>query len=248
MPKIENPQFTQRHYTYSVLLAPENPINSPQLELALSLLRMKYPADQAEALHEILYGEVGIDAYKDFILSEQRKNYRERAGVPSGGGGTASFNWRYAERFNLKQAFVRGVVIERILETYSGGAHPGKNTQYYNIEFDVDGFRQVTFDNLFDDYQDDQRLRDIVYDKLREYSKLENNQPLSRGIYYTNQPELTFNFFISEDGLVLHWDPAQIAPHSEGSIQILLPWYAVSALMMYEGVEMLANKFDIHIF
>jgi len=250
VPRIEKPQFTQRHYTYTVLLVPDTPSTSPQLELALSLLRMEYPEDQADALHETLYGEIGLDAYKDYILSEQRRVYRERAGdlPPADRGGTASYNWRYMERFNIKQVFERGLIIERILETYSGGANSGRNTQYYNIEFDVDGFRQVTFDDLFDDYQDDQRLRDVVYEKLREYSKLENNQPLSRGIYFTNEPELTFNFFISEKGLVLHWDPAQIAPRSEGSIQITLPWYAVSSLMMYEGVETLAHKFDIHIF
>jgi hypothetical protein len=250
MPKVPNPQFTQRHYTYSVLLAPERLSKSPQLELGLSLLRMEYPADQAEALHQTLYGQIGLEAYKDYIVGEQRKNYRSRAGdlPPADGGGTASYNWRYTERFNIKQVFERGIVIERELETYFGGANSGKNTKYYNIEIDVEGFRYVTFDDLFDDYQDDQRLRDIVYDKLREYSDLEKNQPLARGIYFTNEPELTFNFFISEKGLVLHWDPAQIAPRTHGSIQITLPWYSISALMMYEGIETLANKFNIEIF
>ena len=245
VPRIENPQFTQRHYTYSVLLAPLSPGNSPQLELALSLLRMEYPEKQAEAFHNILYGQPGLDAYKDFILGEQRKNYRDRAGdLPTGGGGTASFNWRYAEKYNIKQIYERGIIIERDLETFSGSASSGKNTKYYNIEIDAHGYRQVTFEDLFDDYQDDQRLRDIVYNELRQYGKLNSGQPLSQGIYFSNQPELTFNFIITENGLILHWDPAQIAPRSEGSIQIILPWDIVRPLMLYTGVEMLA-KFNI---
>jgi hypothetical protein len=223
---------------------------SPQLELAFSLLRMEYPEVHAQAFHEILYGQTSLDEYKDSVINEQRKNYRSKAAdLPAAGEGIASFNWRYAENFSVKQTFERGIVVERILETYFGGAHPGRNTQYYNIELGVDEeFRQVVFEDLFDDYQDDQRLRDIVYNELRKYDNLDNNQPLSRGIYYSNEPELTFNFFITDDGLGLHWDPAQIAPHSYGSIQIILPWYAVSSLMLYEGVEMLANKFNIEIF
>ena len=248
-PKNGEPRFTQRHYTYSVLLVPERLGNSPQLDVAFSLLRMDYPEELAPALHETLYGEIGLDAYKDFVLSEQRKNYRNRAAdMPAGGGNTANFNWRYAERFSVKHIFERGLVIERDLETYYGGANAGIITRYYNIEFGVDGFRQVSFDDLFDDYQDDQRLREIVYNELREYSNLDSNQPLSRGIYYSNEPEMTFNFFITEEGLGLHWDPAQIAPYSHGRIQIILPWYSLSSMILYEGIQMLSHKFGIHIF
>jgi len=247
MPKIEKPQFTQRYYTYTVLLAPEMQGNSPQLELAFSLLYMEYPAAQAQILYGILYGQAGLDAYKDSVLSEQRKNYRSRAAhLPADGSGTASFNWRYAEKFNVKQTFERGLIIERELETYSGGAHPGRITQYYNIEMEGGGFRQLTLYDLFDNFQENQQYRDIVYDELRRYSKLDSNQPLSRGIYFNNEPELTFNFFISEDGLGLRWDPAQIAPHAQGSIQIILPWHIISPLMLHTGIETLA-KYNIYL-
>jgi len=248
MPKIENPQFTQRHYIYSVLLVPEKLSKSPQLELALSLLRMEYPAVQAEALHSILYGEADLDVYKDFIFEEQRKNYRSRASdLPADGTGAANFNWRYAEKFNVKQIFERGIVIQRDLETYSGGANSGKITQFYNIEIDGNGFRRLTLDDMFASFQEDLQFRDIVYNELRKYSNLDSNQSLSQGIYLNNQPELTFNFFITEEGLGLHWDPAQIAPPSHGSIQMVLPWHVVQPMMLYTGIELL-TKFNIYLF
>jgi hypothetical protein len=248
MPKIKPPKFSQRYYSYTVLLAPEKLGNSPQLDLALSLLRMEYPKDQAQAFHDMLYGQTSLDAYKDLVINEQRKNYRGRAAdMPSNGDSTASSNWRYTEKFSIKKIYDRGIVIERNLETYSGGTNSGRITQYYNIEIDTDGFRQLSLDDLFANYQEDQKLRDIVYEELREYSNLGSGQPLSQGIYLKNQPELTFNFFITVGGLGLHWDPAQIAPYSHGSIQINLPWYMVRSLMLYTGIELL-TKFNIYLF
>jgi len=247
MPSIEKPQFTHRHYVYSVLLVPEKLGNSPQLELALSLLRMEYPAEQAEALHTVLYGQPDLEVYKDQTFEEQRKGYRSKASeLPPDGSGAANFNWRYTEKFNIKQTYQRGIVIERNLENHSVGTNVGNIMKYYNIEIDTNGYRLLSLDDLFSSFQEDQKFRDIVYDELREYSNLISSQSLSQGIYFNNEPELTFNFFITADGLGLHWDPAQIAPPSHGSIQIVLPWYAIRPLMLFTGIELLA-KFDIHL-
>ena len=49
-PKTEMPQFTPRHYFFSVPLAPEQPGNSPQMELEMSLVQMNYPPEQAAYL------------------------------------------------------------------------------------------------------------------------------------------------------------------------------------------------------
>jgi len=247
MPSIEKPQFIQRHYVYSVLLVPEKLGKSPQLELALSLLRMEYPAGQAEALHTILYGQPDLDVYKEQVVNEQRKSYRSKAAdLPANATDTSNFNWRYAEKFNVKQTFQQGIVIERDLETFSGGAQSGRITRYYNIQIDSNEYRLVTLDDLFSSFQEDQKFRDIVYEELREYSNLISTQSLSQGIYYNNEPELTFNFFITTDGLGMRWDPAQIAPASHGSIEIVLPWFIVRPLMLYTGIELLA-KFDIYL-
>jgi hypothetical protein len=246
IPSAGKPQFTLRHYAYSVLLTPENPGKSPQLELAMSLLRMEYPAERTQSFHNILYGQTNPDEYRYWVFSEQRRNYRDRAGYPAAeGDGIAAFNWRYVERFSVKQTYDRGMVIERDLETYFGGAHPGRNTQYYNVEVETNEYKLLSLDDLFDNFQENQQLRDIIYEELRKYDGLDNAQPLSQGIYYNNKPELTFNFFVTEDGLGLHWDSAQIAPHVHGSIQIILPWHDIQPLMLHTGVEMLA-KFNIH--
>ena len=243
-PEIEKHQFTERYYTYSILLAPEKLGNSPQLDLSLALLRMEYPEDQVEALHNMLYGQTNVDVYRDMVLSEQRKNYRDKAADMLVKSDPLNFNWRYAEKFRIKQIHELGIVIERVLETPFGAANPGKITQYYNIEIIEHEYKLLTLDDFFEDFHENAQCRDIVYAELRKYSKLESAQPLSQGIYYNNQPELTFNFFITDDGLGLNWDPAQIAPHSHGSIQIILPWHILSPLMLHSGSAILA-KYDI---
>jgi len=247
-PKTEKTQFTQRHYVYTVLLTPEKPDDSPQLDFAMSLVRMEYPAGQIGALHSILYGHYNPDTYKDSVFVEQRRKYRLSASdLPTDGSDTARFSWQYAERFNIIQIYRKGMVIERELDTYSGGAHPDKVTRFYNIENNGSAFKLLTLDDLFANFQEDQQYRQIVYDALRQYSNLGSAQPLSQGGYFSNEPELTFNFFITEEGLGLYWDPAQITPRYYGSIRIVLPWHKIQPLMLYTGIETLA-KFEIYLY
>ena len=251
VPRIEKPQFTQWHYTFSVLLSPEKPNDSPQLELAMALVQMEYPAEQANYLNDVLYSAASLEAYKDRIINDQRTNYRKRAleAAQSAGENPADYqgyNWRYAETVAVKRAQGQGVTIERDFETYSGGAHPARTKRYYNIDLSSE-YKQVRIDDLFASYQEDQRLRDIIYDELRKYSGLKKGQPLSEGISFSNEPELTFNFFIADEGLGLHWSPYHIAPYVQGNIEIIIPWQAIRSLMLYPGIELL-TKFNIYLF
>jgi hypothetical protein len=256
-PGIEKPQYTQRHYTFSVLLDPEKPSGSPQLELAMTLLQMEFPEDQAEYLNGVLYAGASPDAYKDKIISEHRKNYREKAS-----GKDKDNNWRYSETVNIKRyqdpgmviqhpgtlkvsaPRSEGIVVERNISSFSGG-QAVRVKRYLNL--DMDGFRQLRINDFFAAFSEEKKLRDIVYEELRKYSGLERGKALSEGIFFSNEPELTFNFFITDDGLGLHWDPNQIAPLSEGEIQVILPWQVIRPMMLFTGIELL-TKFNIHLF
>jgi hypothetical protein len=256
-PGIEKPQFTQSHYTFSVLLDPEKPGNSPQLELAMSLLQMEYPADKAKYLNDVLYSEASPDAYKDKIIREHRKNYREKASDMD-----KNNNWRYSETINIKrnldQGMViqhaemlnvdipqsEGIVVERTVSSFSGG-QPVRITRYLNL--DLDEFRQLRINDFFANFQTERKLRNIVYEELRKYSGLERGRALSEGVFFSDEPELSFNFFITDEGLGLHWDPDQIAPFSQGDIQVILPWQIIRPLMLFTGIEVL-TKFNIHLF
>lgn len=246
VPETKKPQYTQRHYTYSVLLYPEKPITSPKIDVGISMMHMEFPAEQAHYFNSFLYPEPTFDAYKDRILGEQREYYRGRVLelMDTDEENLLSNNWRYSESIDIRNQG-QGVIVERCFDTYSGGAH-GMVTKRYHV-LDLEGQRELKIDDLFADYQEKTELRDIVYEELRRYSKLESMQPLSEGIYFSDEPELSFNFFITDEGLGLHWDPYQIAPYVQGAIEIIIPWRDIRSMMLYSGIEMLA-VFNIHLF
>jgi len=242
-PVIQKPQYTQRHYRYSVLLYPERPINSPMLDIALSLLQMEYPAEKAEYLNRFLYTFPGLNLYKDQVINDQREFYRaKRSETALAGSGALSEYWRYAETVDIKRAQGRGIIIERYLETYTGGAHPFKTRKFYVI--DMDEQKQLKVDDFLAGFQEKEEFREIVYGELRKYSRLEAAQQLSEGIFFSNQPELTFNFFLTNEGLGLHWDPSQIAPYSEGEIEVVLPWDTIHPMML-PASGVILSKFNI---
>jgi len=246
--KAKQPQQDQWHYTFTILLDPDRPHDSPQLEIALSLLNIKYPAEQTEYLNKLLYSTNNFEEYKDRIIEEQRKKYRDSlfdtAARPIEKN-SASYDWRYAETVSIKSSGEQGIVIERDYYTFSGGAHGLSTKRYYVI--DLEQQKQLKTDDFFANYHGDKRLRDIVYFELGKYSRLKSGQKLSEGIFFSDEPELTFNFLVSNEGLVLYWDPYQIAPYAYGSIKIVLPWQVIRPLMLTEGIELL-TKFGIYLF
>jgi len=247
-PGNEKTQYSPWHYTFTVLLDPDRPHDSPQLDIALSLMNIKSPPEQAEYLNELLYSTNSFDAYKDQVIQEQRKKYRDTLfdmTVQPVGKDSASHNWRYAETVSMKNSGQQGMIVERDYYNYSGGAHGLSTKRYYVI--DLDQCKQLKIDDFFANYQGDKRLRDIIYFELGKYSRLKSGQKLSEGIFFSDEPELSFNFFISNEGLGLHWDPYQIAPYAHGNIKIIIPWQVIRPLMLTEGIELL-TKFGIYLF
>ena len=278
-PKNEKPQYSRWNYTFTVLHDIENPANSHQMDIAMSLWRMNYPEPQASFFNEFLYSTAdSFDTHKDKVLEEQRDNYRKKVDAAKTRLTSADKNWRYAESINFKSfenlgMLVRrlstfsdpantdtqkkkrkdaeevviypGMIVDRTTETFFGGDHLLIAKRYYVL--DMDALKQIKIDDLFADYQGEKELRDLVYEELRKFCGLERDRPLSSGIYFTNEPEISFNFFFTEEGLGLHWDAGQIAPYEQGEIEVVLLWQVIRRLMLPEGVNLL-TKFNIHLF
>jgi hypothetical protein len=244
--KEEGPRFSQTRYTNTVHLNPQDPSGSQRLELAMSLVQMNYPAEQARFFNKVLYSADNPDEYRDQVMHGQRDNYISNISAledPSILGG-AVFNWEYSESITVMNSEYRGIVAARELYTYTGGAHGLLTKQYYVL--DLDSLKLVTIGDLFDNFRD-LRIRAIIYDALRDYSGLAAAQPLSEGFFFDDEPELSDNFFVTQEGLGLRWDPYDIAPYSVGGIEIVIPWRNVRPLMLHSGMELLV-KFNIYLF
>ena len=246
MPKKEKALFTQRHYVFSVLHTPEMLNNSPRLEIALSLLEMHLPQNQVRFLYDTMYSLDTPAAYRERVIREQRQKFRDTVTLDPDSAEELpeSFNWRYSERFFVDSIRKDGIVIHREMETFQGGAHFIRVKRYYIIE--LDRLRQVRIDDLFSNFQGES-IREIIYTELRKSRNLEIEQPLTEGGFFNDEPELSFNFFLTQGGLGLNWDPATIAPHYMGEIEIILPWGLIRPYMLNNGMELL-TKFGIFLF
>ena len=220
--------------------------DSPWLDLTLNLVGMNTPAKQAEFFHRVLYSSNSLETYRDRVISEQTTIYRRTAAavnIPEGEG-QSSLNWYYMEQVVVNGAENRGIVAERLLDTYIGGAHGLPTTKYYVL--DLESFAQVTINDLFENFRDD-RIKAIVYNELRNYANLAAGQPLTQGGFLSDAPELTENFYVTEQGLGLFWNPIEIAPYVMGAIDIVVPWRDIRPLMLNGGMELM-TKFGIYLF
>jgi hypothetical protein len=235
---LEKPPIVPRYYTFTVLLIPEELSASPRLEIALALVQVNYTKEQSEYLNDLLYSGISLDVYKDRIIQVKRDESRALIAASDD-----RFNTRYAEKISVDNPYRSGIVIERYSESHIGGMYGLESKQYLVV--DLEELRLIKVDDIFGNFQG-REMRELVYAELRKFSNLERGQPLSQGMFDKDEPELSFNFFLKQEGLGLHWDPYQIAPLSEGDIEVVLPWESIRPLMLHSSFELL-TKFGINL-
>ncbi|MCL1836312.1 MAG: RsiV family protein [Treponema sp.] len=245
-PQREREQFSPWHYSFAILFDTEQPEDGPRLEIMLSLLRMNYPAEHIEYFNEVLYSGSDLIGYRDWVLDEHREDYRDSLSAMEDFDREimVSNHWKYMETITIRSVEEKGLVIEREYFHYNGGANGLINKRNYVL--DMEARKRIRVDDLFLDYQGD-AARAVIYEELRNYSGLNPDQPLSAGIFKSDHPELSFNFYVLQEGFGMHWDPDEIAPNSEGGIDIIIPWRKIRPLLLHSGMELL-TKFGIYLF
>jgi len=245
-PGTPQSRFSELRYSYTIPLYPEQPSNSPALELTMNLVGMNFPAQEAEFFHSILYSGDSPETYRDRVVNEQTLNYRRTlAGLDSSETKDwSNLNWHYTERVIVNGAENEGIVAERVLDTYVGGAHGQSARKYYLL--DLNSLKPVTINDLFENYHDP-RIKAIIYDALRTYGNLAKGQSLPEGGFFSDEPELTENFYVTAQGFGLYWNQYEIAPYAMGSIDLLIPWRDIRPRMLHSGMELL-TKFKIYLF
>lgn len=234
--------YALRRFTKSIPLAQKQTKGAPQLNMDITFLELKKPEGKAQFLRELLYSGNSAGQYQDALAGEYRDMYRQAP--PETIPGDSLADWEYRENLDIRSLGEHGVTLGREKDVYTGGAHGMQTKTYYVL--DQEALKVLKLPDFFRDPQGAE-LRGLVMEELRRYSGLAEGQPLSEGIFFENEPEMSSNFFISEKGLGLHWDPYDITPYSEGSIEITLPWSTIRPLLKQEAVERLA-KFGIYLF
>jgi hypothetical protein len=215
----------------------------PQLDIFLTLLAVKEPAPAARFLRELLYSGSDAEQYQNGLITEYRNLYQQNPPLEITDS-VPSADWEYQEVIVVQGMGKHGLVLGKEKDIYTGGAHGMYSKIYYVI--DREELKLLKLSDFFGE-TNEAELRGLVMEELRRYSRLEAGQPLSKGIFFEDEPEMSSNFFVTEEGLGLHWDQYEIAPYSEGYIEIILPWKTVRPLLKQEIMERL-TKFGIYLF
>jgi hypothetical protein len=221
-----------------ILLYPDSSL-SPQLEMHIDFLETSDENKLNKILQAQFYEDLDSQSYVNKVFNELENEYGElRLGeneFPQNDRPPASFNWDYDE--TVSASLINGresageksgvvtegefLVVSRNKEYFLGGAHGNREKQYLVI--DTGSWKVLSLSSLIRDtaFPDVQRL---VIAKLALRSELEPGLPLSEGGYFTDAPELTENFFLTDKGLGFYWNQYEIAPYSFGPITVIIPW------------------------
>jgi Protein of unknown function (DUF3298) len=108
---------------------------------------------------------------------------------------------------------------------YDGGAHGISETEYVNYDFRH--MCVMTYDNMFRPGSGDELLQAVKDCLMTQYDVSSLAELDAKGIF-SDQLFLTHNFYISGDSVVFHYNPYDIAPYSEGAIDVVVPYLQIA--------------------
>jgi hypothetical protein len=141
----------------------------------------------------------------------------------------------YSENYEVTVSTPNLTVFSWYREYYSGGAHGMQEKTWYVI--DKQAGEVIKRSDVFKPGSEGSLL-ELIESALRERDHLENYEALSSGIYFEDTVEITDNYFFSKKGMGFHWDPYEIAPYSEGIIEIILPYSDLRSLLNQKGLAL----------
>lgn len=238
-PEARALRVAQWSHSASVPLDPDLGEGGPLLSIEVSLAWAVGPGDQAGLVNGIVYMAPSREDYVEAVAARARGEWRRMA-LEGGAEAAMAGEWSHRETVAVAGlGFGGGLVLRRDVEASSGGEAVRRRRYYV---FDLDALRRLRLGDLFGDFQGD-KARGMVYAALRRRSGLGEGGRLSLAGFFSDSPELSFNFSISPEGLGLRWNPGEIAPGAMGAIDIALPWADLEPALLEGRMEMLRAMF-----
>jgi hypothetical protein len=215
-------------------LFPEEGPGGPRLRISLSLFDPRSAPGRVsgELLRDSLYNGYEPGDYAEGLIMAKSRDYLALREAEYPG---ESLNWEYSERIEPLPSPERGspgaslLLFARIREYYEGGAHGMREARFFVI--DPERGRLLRLEDLAGG-ENPGALRELAGAALRRSSGLGPGAPLTEaGFFEEELGELPANFFPSPEGLVLHWDPYEIAPYALGPVRLLIPWGELGDLL-----------------
>lgn len=120
---------------------------------------------------------------------------------------------------------------------YSGGAHDSHYVDYFTV--DLRNGKLLELDELLNGDDASKQLLVLIKEVLNT-TKNANGDPLSLFDPTTITPSP--NFYFAKQGIVFVYNTYEIAPHSDGLIEVTIPYAKIKALVAGPYQELIAQK------
>jgi hypothetical protein len=249
-------EYRPVEFSRNVVMFPDNDSVSPRMDCTFSLLEASGRREDIKFFNDQLYQGRTPAQYAESLMQNRRTEFMtNRESAASVNPAPPSFNWIYSETMDFYLLMDRCIVVKRDNYEYKGGAHGMGTTLYYvfdltdkRVLYIRDFFREGTEERLYETIKSELRMfNDRIVTATQGTAFLGDDKPLSQGVFFTDEPGLTENFFINQEGMCFNWAPYEIAPYAAGSIEILLPWKTIRPILKPDAMELL-EKFGIYMF
>ncbi|MDR0720256.1 MAG: DUF3298 and DUF4163 domain-containing protein [Treponema sp.] len=170
-------------------------------------------------LWDLFYEGQSPQLYSEKTMQEYTEQYRKLKEEIANWEYSETFNWEYSETFNMAHSGPRFLEFMRDREYFTGGAHGMREIAWFVIDTETNK-RLLPRDLIPEKHRE--RFELSMENALRARADIAPGGELTSGVYFEDKIEIPGNFYFSAKGINFCWDPYEIAPYSEGPIQVLL--------------------------
>lgn len=222
--------------SWTFVLDPES--REPEGSFEVNLAVGDTPAEEA-ALRRWMYGGQEPLAWAASEAEIWGQDYleevKELVESLEGGPPPESFNYYSFEGTEVVARLPTLLVVARFYEDYRGGAH-GNHGQSFVLLDPREG--PLTDPLVLPDFWT--TLSPWVEDELRRQYDLPAEPLDSLGTFFDEHPDAPRELAPVPEGLVLIWNPYEIAPYVVGTVEVVVPWDEAAAVLTPWARERLA--------
>ncbi len=139
-----------------------------------------------------------------------------------------NFGWYFNVTVDIIYESADIISLSIYSESFTGGAHPNHGTMYYIIDKGKDKILKMT-----DIISDTTRFKILLEKEFRAKKGIDEHQSFADVGYYINDGDflLNDNIGITEESILVHFNPYEIAPYSEGATTLELKKESLSGIL-----------------
>ena len=111
------------------------------------------------------------------------------------------------------------ISLSIIDEAFTGGAHPNSSTAYFVIDASTN--KELSTTDIISDMA---QFKKLLEEEFRKVKNMNENQSFADVGFYLNEDDFLINnnIGITEESVIVHFNPYEIAPYSEGATTLEL--------------------------